>query len=122
MPKNKPKILIVDDQESVRITVGMHFEEAGYNVLMAGSAKEALSLIKKENPQIILSDRNMPDTNGIELLKEIRKFNSQVKVVIMSGDKLDPVTKTEIEKLNVLDYIDKPVDFEHLQKTLRNGR
>lgn len=120
MAKSKPKVLIVDDQESVRIAVAMVLEDEGYQVLEASNAKDAISLIKKENPQLMLIDRNMPDLNGVELLKGIREF-SNIKTIMMSGEALDSATKTSIEQLSVLDYLDKPVDSAYLRNVLKRN-
>lgn len=120
MAKRKPKVLVVDDQESVRIAVTMVLEDEGYQVLEASNAKDAISLIKKENPHLMLIDRNMPDLNGVELLKEIRMF-SNIKTIMMSGQVLDAETKASIERLGVLDYLDKPVDSAHLCSALKKN-
>lgn len=118
MAINKPKILIVDDNESVRVALALYLEKENYCVITASSAGEAISIIKKENPQILILDKNMPGMSGIELLKEIRKFNSRIKALMMSGDKLDNETKTELEKLNVSDYIVK-LDLSDLTRDLK---
>ena len=72
---NKIKVFVVDDEEDTREYIKSHFKRRGYLMFTAGSAEEALPIIKEENPNIMLLDVNLPKMNGIELLKLVRQFN-----------------------------------------------
>jgi CheY-like chemotaxis protein len=122
MRKNKPKILIVDDLKSICQVIGFYLEEKGYEVFTANTAQEAISIIKKERLLVLLLDKNMPDKmSGIELLRQIRAFNAEIRVILMSGDVLDEATKREIKDLNVLDYLSKPIDSVRLNEVLKKA-
>src|SRR6267154_3464648 len=84
---NSPKhrILVVDDQESVRATVSMLLAAHGYLVTMAEDGFEALLRMKSKVPDLIVSDLNMPRMSGFELLSVVRRRFPQVLVVAMSG-------------------------------------
>lgn len=120
MKKNKPKLLVVDDMPTVREAFQYYFEGKGYIILSAASAEEALQIIKERNPDILLSDINLPQMNGIELVKLARQFNKAIKVIMMSGNlgfRKDPQLKT----LNILEIFDKPMDFGKLEAAIKKA-
>src|SRR3954463_7335763 len=84
---NSPKhrILVVDDQESVRATVSMLLARHGYLVTRAEDGFEALLRMKSKVPDLIVSDLNMPRMSGFEFLSVVRRRFPQVLVVAMSG-------------------------------------
>src|SRR5690625_125560 len=69
----KEKILIVDDEAGIRELVQMYLQKRNYTVITAEDGKQALELVSKEKPQLILLDIEMPGFNGFEVCKEIRK-------------------------------------------------
>jgi len=120
MKKNKPKILVVDDTPIVRECIQYYFEQKGYIILSAASAEEALPIIKESSPDILLSDVNLPQMNGIELVKLVRQFNKNIKVIIMSGNlgfRKDP----QLKALNILEIFDKPMDFDKLEAAIKKA-
>lgn len=79
------KLLIVDDEESITNSLTKYFELMGYDVTSTTSPLEALEIIYKENYMVVISDIMMPEMNGIELLKKIKKFNGMIQVIMMTG-------------------------------------
>jgi DNA-binding NtrC family response regulator len=78
-------ILIVDDEFSVRESLEKVLSKAGYATLAAGSGNEALSLLSKQKIDIVLSDLKMPDGDGVELLKSIKKSFPDIEVILLTG-------------------------------------
>lgn len=79
------KILIVDDEEVIRDSAFEYFSMIGNFCKTASCGKEALSVLKKEEADVVLTDFRMPDMNGIELLKTICKLYPKTKVIIYTG-------------------------------------
>lgn len=107
------KILIVDDEVSVRDSLRMIFKK-DYQVIMAGSAEEAIITVKSEEPDLIFLDIIMPEKDGMQALKEIRGMHPQIPVIMLTATK---TLKTAVEamKLGAYDYITKPFDVEELK-------
>jgi len=107
------KILIVDDELSVRDSLRMIFKK-DYQVIMAGSAEEAIIKVKSEEPDLIFLDIIMPEKDGMQALKEIRGMHPQIPVIMLTATK---TLKTAVEamKLGAYDYITKPFDVEELK-------
>ncbi len=85
MLKNKDKILIVDDQPSVRFGLRNLLETEGYRVLEAETGAQALDLITEQSPQLILLDLRLPDTDGLALLPRIRAIDDEAPVIILTA-------------------------------------
>ena len=85
MPDLKPSIMIVEDEDSVRTTLGEIFKVLGHRVRSASDGLEALMMMRPEVPEVLLSDLNMPGMSGFELLSVVRRRFPAVRVVAMSG-------------------------------------
>ena len=116
--ENKIKLLIVDDEENIRELMKLHFNRRGFSVLTANSGLQAVTCAKENSPHIMLLDKRMPEMDGIEALGNIRGFNQDIKVIIISGDELDSDTSFKIKELNVAAYLLKPVDIADLDNIL----
>lgn len=107
--ENRIKLLMVDDEPQICELMESHFTRRGYDVLIANSGKQAIDLTKANNPNIMLLDKKMPEMDGIQALEAIRKFNQDLKVIIVSADQLDAETEARIKGLNVAGYLCKPI-------------
>ena len=109
----KFKILIIDDEQSIRDIFSMLLEEKGYLVETAETGKEGLSRARKFLPDAILLDMNLPDTTGIEVLSKIKKSLPHTEVIIITafGTIKNAVEAT---KMGAYDYLEKPVDNDEL--------
>jgi CheY-like chemotaxis protein len=85
MPNAKLSLLIVDDEPAIRVTLGFLLSEIGYKVRTADHGFSALSEIRREVPDILLSDLNMPEMSGFELLSVVRNMFPSIKTIAMSG-------------------------------------
>lgn len=85
LPDAKVKLLVVDDDPSIRTSLSQIFTMSGLDVRSADSGFAALSAIENELPDILLSDLNMPGMSGFKLLAVVRRRFSSIKVVAMSG-------------------------------------
>lgn len=112
----RPAVLIVEDDRDVALTINDVVEDSGYRALCAANGREALSLLEVEVPALMLIDLFMPEMNGVELLKVIKKSPKLASIprVIMTAanDQMIGVR----EDVTVL-Y--KPVDFDALTRLLQ---
>jgi len=108
------KILTVDDEMGIDSFFYEFFTARNYEVLNAQSGKEAIEIIKKHKPRIVLLDINMRGIDGIETLKRIREFDKDVVVIMVTGVKDDDVVKQAMDA-GANDYITKPLSLEYLE-------
>ena len=103
------KILIVDDEESIRNLLQLTLEEEGYEVQTATNGEEGVEKIKSEFFDVLLTDIKMPIMDGIELLKIAKIFNPEIVAILITGF---PSIETvrEAHKVLAFDYIVKPFD------------
>ena len=85
MPATQATVLIVDDEPSVRLTLSNVLAEVGYSVRSAGDGLCALHEIQNEVPELLLSDLNMPNMSGFELLSVVRRRFPAIRTIAMSG-------------------------------------
>jgi two-component system response regulator (stage 0 sporulation protein F) len=121
MSENKPKpickILTVDDQMGIDSFFYEFFTARNYEVFSAQSGKEALKIVEKERPRIILLDINMRGMDGIETLKRIRDIDKESAIIMVTGVK-DDDTMQKAKELGADDYITKPLSLEYLDKVV----
>lgn len=116
----QPKVLIVDDEKLVRWSLRQKCEEWGYQALEAPDASTALSLVRDEQPEVVLLDVRLPDQSGLDVLEKLKQTGDARAVIMITADpQLDDV-KAAI-KMGAYDFIGKPLDFDELQVTLQNA-
>src|SRR3990167_8017282 len=81
----KNHILVVDDEPFVLESLALLLDSFGYNVSAYGNPREALNKLQSHKVDVVLTDIKMPEMSGIELLEEIRKFNTDVPVILMTA-------------------------------------
>ena len=106
-------ILIVDDNEDLRFTLSDIIKSEGYKVLEAGEGTKALKQIKSNSPELVLLDMRLPGMDGMKILEEIKKFDSNIIVIMLTafGDVKGAV---KAMRLGAFDYLTKPFDNEEL--------
>ncbi|XOB61921.1 response regulator transcription factor [Campylobacterota bacterium DY0563] len=110
-------ILYVEDEENIRRNIAKTLLLLVNSVTTASNGKEALSLLKNNHIDIILSDISMPEMSGLELSKEIRKNNKTIPIILLTAH-TDTNFLLEATRLKLIDYIIKPLDFNQLKEAL----
>jgi two-component system response regulator (stage 0 sporulation protein F) len=113
------KLLIVDDEIDVREFAANFFRRRKIDCVTASSGEEALAIVEKQIPQLVLLDISMKGLDGIETLKRIKEKNKDVKVIMVTGRK--PEEKESFEKCKKLgaeDYIHKPLEMDELERVV----
>src|SRR4030095_4771303 len=116
----KPKVLVVDDEESIRSTMKMIFEYEGYDCVLAAGGEAALKIAKRERPDLIFLDVKMPQMDGLEVLKQLKAVDGSPPVVILSGHGTVR-TAVEATTLGAFDFIEKPPETERILLVARNA-
>jgi two-component system nitrogen regulation response regulator NtrX len=116
----KPKVMIVDDEESIRTSLKMTFEYEGFNCVLAANGPAALKIAEKESPDLIFLDIKMPQMDGMEVLKKLRETPNPPPVVVLSGHG-NIASAVEATKLGAFDFIEKPPEAERLLVVARNA-
>ena len=107
------KILIIDDETDLRELMQDVLEEQNYQVCGAGNGADGIRLNEQTNPDLILLDLRMPGMDGIETLRNIRKTDGKVSVVILTGYGCPDTIRDAVE-LNVCEYLSKPFENREL--------
>ena len=113
-------ILVIDDEKNIVESVKMVLEYEGYQVHTALSGLDGIALFKKLNPDIILLDVKMPGTDGLSVLRELKKINPFSEAIMMSGHS-GISEAVEASKLGAFDFLEKPVSRDKLTLTVRNA-
>ena len=116
----KGKLLIVDDEFSVRDSLGKWFREDGYEVATAEGANEALSLLAESKYDLALVDIKMRGTDGIELQRRFREVDAEMLVIIMTGY-ASVETAVAALKNGAYDYVNKPLDPDEIAHTVEKA-
>lgn len=82
---NLKKVLIVDDDDAVRISLALHFDDIGYDVIEANNAEKALEIIKTARPGLAIVDLRLPNMDGIELIRSIKCKDRKCVYIIHTG-------------------------------------
>lgn len=114
------RVLIVDDEESIRNSLEKILTYERYRVFTAADGQGALDLAENERIDIVLLDIKMPGMDGLEVLAALKQRQPDLPVVIISGHGTIG-TAVEATKLGAFDFIEKPIDMDRLLLTLRNG-
>ena len=110
---SKPKVLVVDDEERFRTTMGKLLGVSGMEVRTLGSGREALDELQRNRYDVIVLDVRMPEMSGIEALAAIKKIDPGIEVIILTGHASVDVA-VEIMKLGGYEYLLKPCSTEDL--------
>jgi two-component system response regulator AtoC len=114
------KVLVVDDQDSIRHFVARAMEEEGHDVCAAPSGEEALGLFSADPPDAVILDLKLPGMNGMEVLEKMKEINRET-IVIMITAYGEISSAVKAIKKGAFDYISKPVDIDHLILSLNRA-
>lgn len=114
----KKKILIIEDDESSRETLVSFLEESGYTVISTDDGYKGLEMMKKEIPDLVITDNRLPHIDGIELACINESFKTKIPFILTSAyDNL----QDKISKLNVIAFIQKPIDIRILEEYVKEA-
>ena len=116
MSENIKTILIVDDEEDLRELLVYEAESWDYNVIEASSGNKAFEIYKEGRTNLILSDVNMPDGNGLDLTENVKKMDPSFPVILVVSD---PTQLGTAKEKGADLIIDKPFKFDALKESIK---
>jgi len=119
-PSEKRRILVIDDEEAARYGIGKVLEREGYQVEMAPNGKEALQKIQTFVPQTIISDINMPEMDGLSLLRVLSQQGLRIPVILVTAYGSESLAIQAL-RAGAYDYLTKPFEIEDLRTVVRNA-
>lgn len=114
-----PTVLTVDDEPGMLLVLSRILEVNGYTVHTAENAEMGLEIVRKVHPDVVLLDIRLPDMDGPDLLKEIKKIYPEIPIVMCSGFG-DVETAVQLVKQGASDYISKPFKNEEVLRVVKN--
>jgi CheY-like chemotaxis protein len=115
-----PRLLVVDDDDSVVNVLQEYFATAGYQVEFAQHGGDALTLIQHDPPDVVLLDIVMPGMNGVEVLQRILALHAALPVIILTA-RADPALAQQTRALGAFEYVTKPFEFSHLAQVVSSA-
>ena len=112
------RILVVDDDASIRETFEHHLARSGYQVRTAASAEEALAVVAEFEPALVITDIRMPGMDGLELLRQVRSAAEDIDVLLITAHE-EMKTAIEAMKAGAYDYLVKPLDLDQIDILLK---
>ena len=114
------RIMVVEDDKSVRELLREILKRAGHDVMAAGNGKEALSLYKKSPADLIITNILMPEKEGLETIQELRRENPDIKIIAISGGgQIGPADYLEVaRRFGAMRTFSKPFDRKELLKAV----
>lgn len=115
------KILLVEDERDVCRSIESYLGRRGFQISKTSSGKEALSLIKIFKPDMVLLDFTLYDMNGKDMLKKLRQYDKQTKVIVITGEMLSRQQVKKIYSLGICEYLNKPISLEQLENVINTA-
>ncbi len=116
----KQNIIIIDDEKSILESLSDILLDEGYRVITAMTAKEGLSYLPQENPDLLILDVWLPDIDGLEVLKKIKEEYPSIPVIVISGHGTVEMAVRAI-KLGAFDFLEKPLSYDRVIVTISNA-
>ena len=119
-PSRTARILVVDDERSMRELLEIALKREGYEVLVADGGRSAVDVLKREAVDLLVSDVKMPDMNGVEVLKAAKQIDREIVGIMITAY---ASTDSAVKALNMgaHDYLSKPFNVDELKKVVRNA-
>jgi DNA-binding NtrC family response regulator len=114
------RVLVADDERSICEAFGLLLEAEGHTPLTASTGEQALRLVRAERPDLVFVDVRMPGMDGLEVLREIRRFEPRLPVVVMTAYGTLQ-TATEALHNDAFDYLGKPLDLTQIRQVIRRA-
>jgi DNA-binding NtrC family response regulator len=116
----KPVILVVDDEETIRFCLQEALEVEGYKVHTEDNGENSLRFIKKMIPDLVILDLKMPGMNGLDLLREIKSYDQNILVILLTGH-ASVDSAVNAMKAGAFDYLEKPFKMEHIKVVIEKA-
>jgi len=117
---SKLSILVVDDEENIRMVLRQSLEKEGYHISTANSAEEALNTLQRSFFHVVITDIKMGEMNGVDLLLQIKEINSLMQIYMMTSHSTLP-NVIQCMQGGAYDFFEKPLKIEDILISLREA-
>lgn len=119
MPEDRPKLLLLDDEENVRMSLAMLLDDEGYDVVEAASVPDARAALQQTSFDVVILDRRVGPDKGTDLIPEIRQIAPAAAIIVLSGStNADGAPGADV----VIDKIDSPKEVLDRLEAFLKGR
>lgn len=112
------KILVIDDEQSIRDLLNTLLRRKGYDVVLAESGRKGLELFRRERPDVIVLDLKMPGMDGLTVLQQVRSLDLRQPVIVLTGAGTAEAEQ-QVRALEVTEYVEKEFSLHHLGDSLK---
>ena len=112
------KILVIDDEQSIRNLLDTLLRRKGYDVVLADSGRKGIELFRREHPDVIVLDLKMPEMDGLTVLRQIRTLDPKKPVIILTGAGTAEAEQ-QIRALGVTEYVEREFSMHLLGDSLK---
>ena len=112
------KILVIDDEQSIRNLLDPLLRRKGYDVVLADGGRKGLDLFRRERPDVVVLDLKMPDMDGLTVLQQIHSLDSTKPVIILTGAGT-PEVEQQVRALGVSEFVEKEFSLHRLGDALK---
>jgi two-component system, NtrC family, response regulator PilR len=116
--RRPPRILVVDDERSMRELLAIVLRREGYEVLLADNGRAAIEMLEREPVDLLISDIKMPDLSGVDVLRAAKKIDQDILGIMITAF-ASTETAVEAMRLGACDYLSKPFDIDLLKMKVR---
>ena len=112
------KVLVIDDEQGIRSLLDTLLSRKGFNVVLADGGRKGLELFRRERPDVIVLDLNMPEMDGVAVLQQVRSLNPDQPVIILTGAGT-PEKEQRVHALGVSEFVEKEFSLHRLGDALK---
>jgi DNA-binding NtrC family response regulator len=114
------RIIVIDDDESSRESISSYLKDLDFETYSAEDGFKGIELVKQKNPDLVITDINMPGMNGLEVLKKIKEFDNLIQVIVITAYDDMNSTITAMQQ-GSYDYLEKPIDILRLKHSIKRA-
>lgn len=118
--REKPRILVIDDEKDICDLFEKVLTEEGYTVLTALSGLRAIEIALENKPDLVLLDLRMPEMDGIEVLRRLKKIDKNIVIIMITAYGTMETARMAM-KIGAYDYITKPFDLDYVKTVIKDG-
>ena len=116
--RSTSRVLVVDDERSIRELLSIVLQREGYDVLLAETGVSAIQMLERESVDLLISDIKMPDMSGVDVLRAAKRVDQDILAIMITAF-ASTDTAVEAMRLGACDYLSKPFDVDLLRMKVR---
>lgn len=118
--ETRPEILVVDDDEDIRLALRVRLRASGYRTVFAEDGRGALEVARRTSPRLVLLDLGLPDEDGVSVLRRLRAWRHDLPVVVLTARDEDRGGE-DCTRAGAATYLQKPVETRELLGAIRSA-